>query len=191
MKNIFIIAVIALASCTTTRKTSESQTVHTESERLLDHQESAIGNTIISETRDSAIGVQARQVHDSISNKLLQVAIPYTAHKSATKEPVYKEKTVNGLKAWISIDTSGNIKYGASSDSFALLVRKLQSQRDSIYSQVRNAQFIETITKDTKHESTKKDHSNTSLYFLLFSLFFLIVGVFAFTVNHFGKRWIK
>lgn len=122
--------IVALMGCTTSRKSTNTNVANNDSIVTNTAQHSNESNTREKETvtNDSLIGVPEKTVDDSLSRE--EQEIPRT--KKGVAKPVYKENTKDGLTAWILIDTSGNIKFGAKSDSFNLLVRNLVREREII-----------------------------------------------------------
>jgi len=120
--------ILALCSCTASRKTSFTSITERKDSLVSQSQDSNASQfTHFTERvkEDSTVGIAPKAVDDSLLSAVLNF------HREA-KIPVYKEKTVNGLKAWVAIDTSGNLRYGASADSFTLVVKGLIREKDSI-----------------------------------------------------------
>ena len=158
MRGYLIILSILLVSCGATRKATTSHSFVKDSTAV--HQVTT-GNeqyaTKSREEKDSTLGISGKQVTDSVPPVLIQLAIgskPTRLNEtSQVKTPIYKEKTVNGLKAWVFIDTSGAIHYGAKSDSFTIVVKGLIRERDSFRGLVHRDDFIKQVVNTEKVDS--------------------------------------
>lgn len=122
--------VVALIGCSTSRKSTNTSVANSDSVETKEDQSTKETRDREKETttRDSLFGIPEKAVEDSMSKE--EQETPRT--KSGVARPVYKENTKDGLTAWILIDTTGNIKFGAKSDSITLLVRNLVREKEII-----------------------------------------------------------
>lgn len=153
---IFLLTMMLLLSCTTTKQTSQVNTAtNKETYGFLSSQQLA-GLTSLSakETKDSVIGIAPKFVADTLNQGDAEI----TKTSSGKKRPVHKQKSENGLTAWIDIDTNGNIHYGANSDSIILVVKSLIRQRDSV-----SQKLMERIRSDTGSKTDSSYVSNKAV----------------------------
>jgi hypothetical protein len=137
-----LIAALCLLSCGTLRKTTVSNIRHEEVDTTAQEATDSQEHSHSSETKDSTIGLSAKSVQDSVGSVLTELAI------NAKKTPIYKERTINGLKAWVLIDTSGKIHFGANCDSITLVVKGIIRERDSFKGLYHKETFERTVIND-------------------------------------------
>lgn len=94
-------------------------------------------------TRDTVIIFAKRSLADS------------APQAEATKPGFYREKTQNGLKAWVKND-AGTMTFGCNVDSFQVVVQNLIYERDSIYAAYHKEQIKTQLTHHEK--ATVKEH---------------------------------
>lgn len=122
---------LLLVACGTSKKTSSEKqykSQDTAATQVAQHTADSSGRSSVQVIRDSAIGIQGKKVEDSISKE--DTEIPVTP--KGKKVPRHFAKKENGLTAWVVIDTNGNVRYGAESDSLTLVVKNLVRQSDSL-----------------------------------------------------------
>lgn len=188
MRTAFIILSILLASCGATRKATTSHSFVKDSTAV--HQVTTGNEQYATKTReekDSTLGISGKQVTDSVPSALINVGFDTSTTLSARsltipvfkKIPIYKEKTVNGLKAWVLIDTNGTVHYGAKSDSFTIVVKGLIRERDSFRGLVYRDNFIKQVVKTEKVDSKTvvKEPWLICNWYWVFGAIALIVGI--------------
>lgn len=196
MRFIVLISIL-LASCGSTKRSTSISSV-TLTDTVVHQQQKATDSTASQFRylieRDSAVGISAKEVKDSLPSEHQNVR-----NSKGRKVPVHKEKTVNGLKAWINIDTSDNITYGASSDSMTLLVKGLIRERDSVVQRNRQFRFIDNVTKTSQTSNSSSSTTKTKTpalqwmlensYWILPVLFviFLVIRAVILSRNPFNK----
>lgn len=201
MNRLFYISLLllSLASCTASKKSiSTESTVKTDSFRqVVSLKDTNASNVTRTRTeKDSAIGIAARSVSDSIAKDDQEVVSARTGRKKS----VYKETRQNGLTAWVAIDTNGNIRFGANSDSFTLIVKGLIRERDSFSALYRQQQLINrvaghTTTIDRVSETVKTKRTvwgwildNSSW---LLPIVVLVVFLARYFLKSFPALWIR
>lgn len=117
-------------ACTTTKKSSSTNTVSADTVLQQAVKETQVSNQSSRQTvkTDTTIGVQRKKVEDDI--KPQDTEVPRT--KDGTAIPRHFSKKENGLTAWVTLFGDGSIKYGAESDSLTLVIRNLEYTKDSL-----------------------------------------------------------
>lgn len=100
---------------------------------------------------DTAIGIKGKKLEGNISKE--ETELPRTSKGKAV--PRHFEKKEDGLAVWVHIDTLGNIKYGASSDSLTLVIKNLVYSYDSLASRQSNNQKQYIYITKTKYSAAE------------------------------------
>lgn len=125
-------ALLLITSCGTTKKVSTTHTVTTKdsvSKEVVQAKADSTNRKTVIKVEDTAIGVAPVAVADSLPKEQLEP--PRNKAGKAQKQRFQKKE--KGLTAFVEIDTSGNIKYGATADSQTLFIKGLVSVYDSTY----------------------------------------------------------
>lgn len=179
---ISILALGLLASCTAAKRTtsvSVTETTRSDSQVV----DRAVKYTSERIERDTVLTIAYREVRDTVEYWHID------AGKHAGK-PVYREKTSNGLKAWVNIDGSGNVSFGASSDSFNVVVKGLIRERDSFKGLYRQQHFIHntvhasSLTETQKTKQTFAGWALNNIYWIVPALIVLYL-IYSFIAKKF------
>lgn len=135
-----LLLLLGSASCRLVKKASYHSHERTDTTREV----SQVLQVREREVRDSLISVPARAVQDTIAAEAVSVRSATTGRK----HPVYYQKTDKGLTAWIAVDTMGTITYGATADSFVLIVKGLIRERDSLQASISKQQLAKVQVRD-------------------------------------------
>ncbi|MFN4249062.1 MAG: hypothetical protein ACK4EY_15145 [Flavipsychrobacter sp.] len=190
---ISILLLLMLIACDTTKKSVTSTAVSSDTLVQQATQQSDIshGRNTYKEKTDTAVGIAAQAVEGSIKKQ--DTEIPRT--KDGKAVPRHFEKKVNGLSAWVDIDTNGNVKYGAKSDSLTLVIKGLTRSYDSLFNiqQHKKADtFYRVRTQYSSIESTIRK-IRTAWWF---NYLLIVIGCIAFVLiaiwalKKFTKPWM-
>lgn len=133
MKHIFYISILLFAaSCSLSKKTSTraEQSIIKDTASTVIENRSNTQQIREKETRisDTVIGISGKTVADTINKE--DTYIPRT--QSGKAVPRHYETKDNGLRAWVTIDTNGNVLYGAEADSMTLVIHDLVQENERL-----------------------------------------------------------
>lgn len=135
-----LLLLLLATSCRTVKKAAYHSTERADTTREV----SQVLQVREREVRDSLISVPARAVQDTIAAEAVSVRSATTGRK----RPVQYQKTDKGLTAWVAVDTMGNITYGASADSFVMVVKGLIREVDSLQAIYLKQQLTKSEVRD-------------------------------------------
>lgn len=154
MKNIIIIILFTglLMSCAHT-KHSESHVVNTRDTLVVhDTMRTVQRDTMILQERvhDTVIGVASKRLEDQHSGTDLQPGQNSKGHK----EPKHFSKYQDGIFIYLDVDTNGNFKYGAQTDSITLAIRNLTERNRQLTRERDSSNNMQVLTG---HKSDSSD----------------------------------